>query len=120
MKLIQTTPIDRETAASIFENGNPDKICDALVRAAHFDPDNQWVEKKCMEFTRNKNDNVKKTAIICLGHLARIHNSLNLKKLFPLLEELKSDPELTGYVEDALDDIHMFIINRADKRNFEI
>ena len=48
-------------------------------------------------------------AVTSLGHIARIHRQLDLDKVLPVLEKLRSDPEIGGRVEDALDDIRKYL-----------
>ena len=48
-------------------------------------------------------------AIICLGHLARIHRRLDLDRVSPLLKELRRDKEIGDRVGCALDDIQIFM-----------
>jgi hypothetical protein len=50
-------------------------------------------------------------AAICLGHLARIHGTLDLDVVEPALERVLRDPNTTGDVQDALDDIRVFAKN---------
>jgi hypothetical protein len=65
---------------------------------------------------RNGKDyNVKGLAITCIGHVVRMHLTINKEKVFPVLKEMLEDKELFGRVEDALDDMEVFLkINPKD------
>ena len=52
---------------------------------------------------------VRRTAVICFGHIARINKTLDLDLVLPKLQALKGDPAIGGSVEDALSDIHLFL-----------
>lgn len=47
-------------------------------------------------------------AIICLGHLARIHGKIDSKKVLTALTSVMDNAELSGRAEDAMSDIEMF------------
>ncbi len=101
-------PIERKSAEMAFCSGDSKRICDALIRVTYYDNDYEWVLNKCIDFTQSESFDVRRLAIICFGHLARIYGTLDKKKVIALLEVLKKDPRLEGVVEDALDDIDMF------------
>jgi hypothetical protein len=100
-------PITREEAESAFASGNSEEIDSALVNVALHDPDCRWVQDKCLGFARSNVAAVRQIAVTCLGHVARIHQKLDLEKVLPVLDGLSHDPEVQ--VEDALDDIQMFM-----------
>jgi hypothetical protein len=100
-------PITREEAEAAFASGAPEEITSALVNTAFYDPDWRWVQEKCLGFARSDIAAVRRIAVTCLGHVARIHQKLDLEIVLPVLDELSHDPEVR--VEDALDDIEMFM-----------
>jgi hypothetical protein len=102
-------PITREEAEIAFTYNDPSSICDALLRVTYHDPDLFWIQDKCIEFVTFPDKIVQGLAVTCLGHLARIHGKLDTSKVIPILNGLRSDPEIGGRVEDALDDIEMFL-----------
>jgi len=109
MQYEEIDPISRSDAMAALGSANPRDICKALVRLAIHDPDLQWVQSLCIELTKHATVEVQSTAILCLGHLARIHKALDLEKVVPLLIELRKDPLLSGRVDDAMDDIEIFL-----------
>lgn len=108
-QLKKVQPIDRKLAEVIFSSNDSEKICNALISITYHDDDYEWVQNKCVTFLYSNDLDVKRLAITCLGHLARIHNKLDKKLVIPLLEELRKDKKVEGVVEDALDDIDMFL-----------
>jgi hypothetical protein len=109
MKYDRVNPISREEAIAAFASGDLETICDSLVRITFHDPDWQWVQAQCIVWARHPNADVRGLAVTCLGHLARIHAKLDLERVSPLLKELVADPDVSPRVDDALDDIEMFV-----------
>lgn len=84
-------------------------ITDALLSAAYYDPDRQWVQCQCLTLSRHRDHNVRWVAATCLGHLARIHRQLDLETVLQRLVEMKADPLVSAAAQDALDDIKFFL-----------
>jgi hypothetical protein len=108
MKYEDPQPMRREEAERIFASGTSLQVQDALVRVALHEPDWLWVQAQCLRILGDSDVNTQTVAIRCLGHLARIHGTLNLELVGPTLLSLKDNPALSGAVEDAFDDITMF------------
>lgn len=102
-------PIDRRLAEKIFNSNNFDEICDALIRITYYDSDYKWVQGKCIMLLKGNDLSIKRLAITCLGHLARIHKKLDKELVVALLKKLKEDKDVSGAAEDALDDIDIFL-----------
>jgi hypothetical protein len=109
MKYEEVKRMSREEADLAFHGGNPTEIVNALLSMAYYDSDWRWVQERCLEFLRFPNEVVCGTAVTCLGHLARIHRHLDLIVVLPALQELLHVPTLAGKVEDAMDDISLFV-----------
>ena len=105
----EALPINREDAEMAFSSGVSEEICDALLRITFNDSDWHWVQEKCLYFINSHSSDVRGLAITCLGHLARIHRKLDLKKVLPLLKNLQNDSQVSGRVEDVFDDIKTFV-----------
>jgi hypothetical protein len=115
MQYEEIDPISRTEAMVALGSADLRDISKALVRLAFHDPDLQWVQSLCMELTKHSTVEVQMTAILCLGHLARIHGALDLEKVVPLLIELSKNPLLAGRVDDAMDDIEIFLGVKIDR-----
>ena len=100
-------PVNRDEAESAFASGDSERIARALVNVAFHEADWRWVQERCLGFARHDVAAVRQIAVTCLGHVARIHRRLDLERVLPALDELSCDPEVQ--VEDALDDIRMFV-----------
>ena len=100
--------LSREQAESMMDSGSADDKIRALLSVTLNGEDRRWVEQRCLDFLDGEDPSVRRIAVICLGHLARIHGELDLQTVLPRLERLSDDPAVAGEVEDALDDISMF------------
>lgn len=101
--------IDRAAAEVEFSSGDSVRICRALVSLALHDLDLYWVQDICLTFLNDKNPEIGGVAATCLGHLARIHGKLDRERVIAALRSRQDDPEIGGRVDDALDDIDMFL-----------
>jgi hypothetical protein len=115
MQYEEIDSISRSDAMVGLGSANPRDICKALVRLAFHDPDLRWVQSLCIELAEHSTVEVQSTAILCLGHLARIHRALDLEKVVPLLIDLRKNPMLSGRVDDAMDDIEIFLGVKIDR-----
>lgn len=48
-------------------------------------------------------------AVTCIGHLARIHGKIEKERIFELFNQQKDNPYISNRIEDAIDDINMFV-----------
>lgn len=91
--------------------GNVAEAASALLYLC-FNVDNaQWLQSKCLELLSHENEDISGLAITCLGHVARMHSTIDRDKVLPILREKIKDTRLSGRVQDALDDIAMFAKN---------
>jgi len=105
-------PITREQALIELDSRNPERIGKALLAMALHYNDYEYVLELCLGYFDHESINVQFSAIYCIGHIARIHRKMDTDRVLPLLEKKRANPELTGTVFDALDDIQMFTSNR--------
>ncbi len=110
MKYEPVTPVSRLDAEAAFAICEPTSICAALLGLTYYDSDWNLVQNLCIKFVENsKNQEIRSLAVTCLGHLVHIHGKLDTQKVIPLLKSLQNDPQIRGRVQDALDDIEMFV-----------
>jgi hypothetical protein len=93
----------------LLRGGDRAEIVDALLSAAYYEPDWQWVQGQCIIFSRHEDQNVRWVSATCFGHLARIHRQLDLELVLQRLAEMRSDPSVAAAAEDALEDIKFFL-----------
>ncbi len=103
----ESVPVGKRKAKAIFAGNNPHKIIRALIGITFHDPDYEWIQSRCLEFCEHSDNDVRATAIICLGHIARIHSKID-KKAILVLKKLQSDSSVGGVAKDALADIKRF------------
>ena len=99
----------RTDLAAALLSGDDEAAASALVGVILNDADWSWSQDRCLGLLAHPSLIVRRAAVICLGHVARIHGHIDVGKVVPLLTELgATDVDLTGSVRDALDDIRMF------------
>jgi hypothetical protein len=100
--------MSREAALSAIGSTDVDARARALVAVSLHDPDGEWVANLCAELLDDNDSNMRAVAATCLGHVARIHPQIDLKRVVPVLRRLASDPVVGGRASDALDDIALY------------
>jgi hypothetical protein len=103
-------PITPNELELIIAAGSPVQICAALVDGVHSIADYEWLEVQCLKLLSSDNTDVQGVAITCIGHLARLHGKLNLHAVSTVLAKtFEEKPELRGRIDDAIDDIRVFM-----------
>lgn len=109
MRYEEPAPVDRAEAARRLATGAPQAISETLVALALSGDALSYAQAQCLSFLRHADEGVRGTAVLCLGHLARLHGTLHLDLVLPLLDELAAwDPPLRGRIADARDDIDQY------------
>lgn len=109
MKYENMPPIGRDEAHIELESGVPERVARALVRVAIHDSDRAFVEDTLAVHLESPDAWIRGVAATCAGHVARIHRALDTARLVPLIERLGADARTRERMEDALEDIEMFI-----------
>jgi len=112
----EVVPIFRSEAEIELASCEPTRIIYALLGLAYYHSDWRWVQNLCLDYIQNNQDKyVRRVAITCLSHLARIHRDLDKKRVVPLLETLRHDPdpEVRGVTADVLDDLKIFLKHKS-------
>jgi hypothetical protein len=107
------TPLSPEQADQIFRGNHAEEIVHALLSITHYESDWHWVQDRALSCLHSPSPDVRRTAVLCLGHLARIHGQIDRPKVIAALTKLRTDPECSGQVEDALEDIEKFTQDSA-------
>jgi hypothetical protein len=84
-------------------------ITDKLLDMTYNNDNWEYVQNECLKYLEDENYDIAQLAIICLGHIATFHSHIDKEKVLPILYKKIPDKELSGVVEDALDDIKMFV-----------
>ncbi|MFD2746022.1 hypothetical protein ACFSTH_06775 [Paenibacillus yanchengensis] len=61
-------------------------------------------------YSQHKNENIRGIAVLCFGHIARIHGVVNKELVIPLINDALQDESefVRGHAYSALEDITMF------------
>ena len=109
MKYEELPPIRRDKAVIELESENTERVARALVGLALHERDRAWVEDVLAVHLQSGDPWIRGVAATCAGHVARVHRALDTFRLVPLIEALASDLSTIGRMEDALEDIEMFV-----------
>ncbi len=109
----ELAPLSRAEAERRLLSDDPAVVCQALVDVAFYEPDWRWVQEHCLRLADSVDPSLRGIAATCLGHLARIHRTLDMDRALPVLRRLQQDEALHGQADDALDDIRTFIEHRT-------
>jgi hypothetical protein len=112
-------PIPREQLEKTLASGDGSTVADALIRMALWEPDWRWAEQKTLSALGDSRKEVRVAALQSIGHLARLHRSLNLEIVIPVVTRLLDDPECRGTAADALEDIATFMPKGGWPRDHE-
>ena len=116
MRYEEIPPISREEAQAVFTRDDPHAVVNALLGLALNDPDWRWVQDQCLQFSQHPSEDVRYAVPLCLMHLARLHGTLDVDLVFPVLENLQSDPSpsVAGSAEVYLSDIKWYLFRIED------
>jgi len=106
-------PIQRAEAETALASDDSEAIVRALLRLALHDSEWPWVQEVCLKFANHPVKDVRRAVATALGHLARLHATLDLASALPVLRSLAADPEVAGFAQDALDDIEWYTRARS-------
>jgi HEAT repeat len=106
---VPSSDISQGEVMKAVESGDPKRISFALVDIAMTSEDGVWVQDLCLTLLNSTNMWVRKSAAICLGHVARRHRKLDLRRVVPALHRTRdSDSEalVRGSADDTLEGIN--------------
>lgn len=101
--------LKREEVVTRLQGDNVDAKVEAILSAALYDGDYHWVQTQCIQLMNSNNANLQHATVTAIGHVARIHKTIDKASVIPELEKLHANPPLKGTIEDTLDDIKMFV-----------
>ncbi|RYB94823.1 hypothetical protein EUA93_10960 [Nocardioides oleivorans] len=101
-------PTSRAGLAESIEADDPDLISERLIALSLTDVDPDWLTGRSIELASHRSPQVRRAAVVALGHIARVHRAIDADVVLPHLRAMSDDPELAGAAADALDDIEMF------------
>jgi hypothetical protein len=103
--------LTRDEVEAALARGDAAEMGVAVLSAALHCPDHAWAESLCHRLASNPEPNVRGNALLGLGHIARIHRSLDLGRAAALIRAgLKdSDPFVRGQADSAADDVRHYV-----------
>lgn len=106
----EPTPIPRVEIQRKLSEGAPDEVVRTLVSVAFYE-DSEFALDAILSYARSPNASIRGTAILCLGHLARIHGFLPKEPVCEIVRAgLRDQSEyVRGHAESAADDIEIFV-----------
>ncbi|MCA9599041.1 MAG: hypothetical protein KC776_37280 [Myxococcales bacterium] len=107
--------LSKQEVEAILENGTPLAISEALVSAAFHQSDREFARRVIFEHARNGSDGTRATAVLCIGHVARIDGDLPPDLVVELVADAlcDEDPAVRGQAIAALQDIECVMPDTA-------
>src|SRR5437016_4264327 len=105
----EIAPVPRSEAEAHLRSGDPEVVAKTLIALGLHDEDRRWVQQQCLRFLSHDTEVVVSAAILSLGHTARVNRSIDKEVVIPALRAVACDPRYAGRVQDALDDIDIFV-----------
>ena len=87
MKYEDLPELGRTVILARLAAGSNSETAQAILSAALFDDDWKWAQDICIKHSTHENANVRGSAILGLGHIARIHRKLENA---PVIQAIKS------------------------------
>jgi hypothetical protein len=118
--------ISRQEYAEMIQTNTPATIASALLSTSYWERDWQWAQDELLLFVEHPSPQVRFTAALGFGHIARFNGKLDIEKVEPVLKRMAAhDPAppesfVRGTAQDSLDDIEIYIHKpRREHRKFE-
>ncbi|WP_229070828.1 hypothetical protein [Actinoplanes sp. DH11] len=90
-------------------SGDVPRATEALLSLVNHESDRSWIEGVLLGVIDGDFDlQIKQLAVICLGHVARIHRAIS-GGVVSRLEEMQTDPSLSSRANNALEDVGIFV-----------
>jgi hypothetical protein len=103
--------VDSSWRADLMEevaSGDVPRATDALLSLVNHESDRIWIERMLLDVIRGEFDlQIRQLAVICLGHIARIHRAISDDVVYRL-EEMRSDQDFSSRANNALEDVEIF------------
>jgi hypothetical protein len=103
--------LPRETVQVLLSSERTDDVEKALVSLVLHDMDSNFVLEQLFKHAKSQCAGIRGTAILCLGHAARIHRSLPIEPTAGIVKAGLADADeyVRGQAHSAAEDIDMFV-----------
>ena len=109
LKYEEIGPVSHAEAQASFGSGDVQLIARTLIALGLHDGDWKWVQQQGLRFLSHNSEVVVSAAILSLAHTARVNRSIDKGEVVRALQAIATDPRYAGKVQDALDDIDMYV-----------
>jgi hypothetical protein len=110
-ELVYEEPPDATFAdvrAAVAADEEPLRVSQLLVGLTFHEPDWRGVQELCLEILASGNPGYAYAAVLCLGHVARIHGRIDRERVIPAITAHQDDAKLRGRVQLTLEDIDWY------------
>jgi len=94
----------------LINSEDPETQVKGLLSLAHQADDWEYAQDLMIRYSEDSDENVRGIAILCFGHIARIHGTIDQERVMPIIEKALHDESsfVRGHADSALDDIRLF------------
>ncbi|TDC48024.1 hypothetical protein E1258_28190 [Micromonospora sp. KC207] len=104
----QVDPSWRADLMAEVASGDVPRATDALLSLVNHESERIWIESALLDVIDGEFDlQIRQLAVICLGHVARIHRAIS-DEVVSRLEEMRSDRDFSSRANNALEDVEIF------------
>ncbi|WP_411349806.1 CPCC family cysteine-rich protein [Paenibacillus sp. WLX2291] len=98
-------------AIQMIQSNDPEQIVNGLLALSMNAHDGAFAQQYMLQYSQHDNENVRGIAILGLGHIARIHGTLDQARVLPIIEKALQDTSefVRGHADSAIDDISHFL-----------
>lgn len=75
----------------LLRSDEPKQVVNGLLGLVLNCDDMEYAQKHCFSFINNRDANIRGIAVLCFGHLARIHGRITIEWAFPYIEAALKD-----------------------------
>lgn len=105
----QVDPAWRADLMAEVASGDVPRATEALLSLVNYESDRSWIEGVLLGVIDGDFDlQIRQLAVICLGHVARIHRAIS-DDVVSRLKEMQSNPSFSSRANNALEDVGIFV-----------
>ena len=111
MEYEEIPKMSRAEIEEAIARDQPPELSLAVVSASLYSDDLEWAQELCLRLARHKDVLVRGSAILGLGHLARLHGRLDRARVEPIVTAAleDSDAYIRGQANDTVADLETYL-----------
>lgn len=109
LKYEEIHSVSHDEAEANLASEDVELMARTLIALGLYDDDWEWVQEQGVKHLGHKNEVVVSAAILSIAHMARTNGKINKSLVLPALIAVAVDKRYEGRVQDAIDDIEMFV-----------